>query len=207
MHKPPLAVRIIVALIVLSTIGYYTFRSLAPKENVQLRASGTIEAVMVNISPEMAGKVVDVLAAEGQPVQTGDPLLSLDASLLTAQRAVASAQVDSANASLNTATAAYAVAQQQYDLTLNNALAQEQSTRTNVWRGTNPTEFDQPSWYFSKTERLTAAQSEVDATLAKLQEAQTKLADLQKSNGNAQFFTIEADLAQARLAWETAKGA
>ena len=207
MHKPPLAVRIIVALIVLSTIGYYAFRSLAPKENGQLTASGTIEAVTVNISPEMAGKVVDVLAAEGQSVQTGDPLLSLDASLLTAQRAVASAQVDSAKASLNTATAAYAVAQQQYDLTLNNALAQEQSTRTNVWRGTNPTEFDQPSWYFSKTERLTAAQSEVDATLAKLQEAQTKLADLQKSNGNAQFFTIEADLAQARLAWETAKAA
>ena len=207
MHKPPLAVRIIVALIVLSTIGYYAFRSLAPKENGQLTASGTIEAVTVNISPEMAGKVVDVLAAEGQSVQTGDPLLSLDASLLTAQRAVASAQVDSAKASLNTATAAYAVAQQQYDLTLSNALAQEQSTRTNVWRGTNPTEFDQPSWYFSKAERLTAAQSEVDATLAKLQEAQTKLADLQKSNGNAQFFTIEADLAQARLAWETAKAA
>ena len=106
MHKPPLAVRIIVALIVLSTIGYYAFRSLAPKENGQLTASGTIEAVTVNISPEMAGKVVDVLAAEGQPVQTGDPLLSLDASLLTAQRAVASAQVDSANASLNTAAAA-----------------------------------------------------------------------------------------------------
>lgn len=207
MHKPPLAVRIIVALIVLSTIGYYAFRSLAPKENGQLTASGTIEAVTVNISPEMAGKVVDVLAAEGQPVQTRDPLLSLDASLLTAQRAVASAQVDSANASLNTATAAYATAQQQYDLTLSNALAQEQSTRTNVWRGTNPTEFDQPSWYFSKAERLTAAQSEVDATLAKLQDAQTKLADLQKRNGNAQFFTIEADLAQARLAWETAKAA
>lgn len=207
MHKPPLAVRIIVALIVLSTIGYYAFRSLAPKENGQLTASGTIEAVTVNISPEMAGKVVDVLAAEGQSVQTGDPLLSLDASLLTAQRAVASAQVDSAKASLNTATAAYAVAQQQYDLTLSNALAQEQSTRTNVWRGTNPTEFDQPSWYFSKAERLAAAQSEVDATLAKLQDAQTKLADLQKRNGNARFLTIEADLAQARPAWETAKAA
>lgn len=207
MHKPPLAVRIIVVLIVLSTIGYYAFRSLAPKENGQLKASGAIEAVMVNISPEMMGKVLDVSADEGQPVQTGDPLLSLDGSLLTAQRAVASAQLDSANAALNTASAAYAVAQQQYDATLNNALEQEQSTRANVWRATNPTEFDQPSWYFSKAERLTAAQAEVDATLAKLQDAQAKLADLQKSNGNARFMTIEADLAQARLAWETAKAA
>ena len=57
MHKPPLAIRIIVALIVLSTIGYYAFRSLSPKENGQLKASGTIESVIVNISPEMAGKV------------------------------------------------------------------------------------------------------------------------------------------------------
>ncbi|HQU35381.1 MAG TPA: efflux RND transporter periplasmic adaptor subunit [Anaerolineales bacterium] len=207
MHKPPLAVRIIVVLIVLSTIGYYAFRSLAPKENGQLKASGAIEAVMVNISPEMMGKVLDVSADEGQPVQMGDPLLSLDGSLLAAQRAVASAQLDSANAALNTATAAYAVAQQQYDATLNNALAQEQSTRANVWRATNPTEFNQPSWYFSKAERLTAAQAEVDATLAKLQDAQAKLAELQKSNGNARFMTIEADLAQARLAWETAKAA
>lgn len=207
MHKPPLAVRIIVVLIILSTIGYYAFRSLAPKENGQLKASGAIEAVMVNISPEMMGKVLDVSADEGQPVQMGDPLLSLDGSLLAAQRAVASAQLDSANAALNTATAAYAVAQQQYDATLNNALAQEQSTRANVWRATNPTEFDQPSWYFSKAERLTAAQAEVDATLAKLQDAQAKLAELQKSNGNARFMTIEADLAQARLAWETAKAA
>ncbi len=207
MHKPPLPVRIIIALVVIGAIVYFAVRSSNGNGDGQLKASGTIESVMVNISPEMMGKVLDVSAEEGQPVQTGDPLLSLDGSLLAAQRAVASAQLDSANASLNTAAAAYAVAQQQYDSTLNNALAQEQFTRANVWRGTNPTEFDQPSWYFSRAERLTAAQAEVDATLAKLQDAQTKLAELQKSNGNARFMTIEADLAQARLAWETAKAA
>lgn len=207
MRKPPLPVRIIIALVVIGTIIYFSVRSSNNNDDGQLKASGTIESVTVNISPEMAGKVKDVLVEEGQAIGKGDPLLSLDGSLLTAQRAVASAQVDSANASLNTATAAYAIAQQQYDLTLSNALAQEQSTRTNIWRATNPTEFDQPIWYFSKAERLTAAQSEVDATLSKLQDAQTTLGKLQKNIGNAQFFTIEADLAQARLAWETAKAA
>lgn len=205
MHKPPLAVRIIVLLLVLSTIGYYAFRSLTPDENNQLKASGTIESVTVNISPEMAGKVQEVLVEEGQAIGKGDPLLSLDGGLLTAQRAVASAQVDSANAALNTASAAYATAQQQYDATLNNALAQEQLTRTNDWRATNPSEFDQPSWYFSKAERLTAAQSELDSTLAALQSAQQNLNDVLQSAGSSQFLTLEATLSQARAAFQNAK--
>src|SRR6185436_11024952 len=96
-HKlPPLPVRILVVLIVLSTIGYYAFRSLNPPDSGDLKASGTIESVTVNISPEMAGKVTEVLAEEGQPVKTGDPLLRLDDSLLASQRAVAVAQLNSA---------------------------------------------------------------------------------------------------------------
>lgn len=205
MHKPPLPVRIIVALVVIGTIIYFVVRSSNRDESGQLKASGTIESVTVNISPEMAGKVKDVLVEEGQTVGKGDPLLSLDGSLLTAQRAVASAQADSANAALNTAAAAYAAAQQQYDATLNNALAQEQSTRTNVWRATNPSEFDQPIWYFSKAERITAAQSEVDASLAALQSAQQNLDNVLQSAGNSQFLTLEATLSQARVAFQNAK--
>ena len=207
MHKPPLAIRIIVALIVLSTIGYYAFRSLAPAENSQLKASGTIESVIVNVSPEMAGKVKEVLVDEGQPVKTGDPLLSLDGGLLAAQRAVASAQLDSANAALNTASAAYATAQQQYDVTLNNALAQEQLTRTNDWRATNPTEFNQPAWYFSKAERLAAAQADVDSSLAALKDAQENLNDIQKSASSSHFLDLEATLSQTRTAFQNAKAA
>ncbi|HUE98003.1 MAG TPA: biotin/lipoyl-binding protein, partial [Anaerolineales bacterium] len=77
MHSnfPPLPVRIVLVLIVLGTLGYFGFRSLNPADDGQLNASGTIEAVTVNVSPELAGKVVEVLAAEGQSVQAGDPLL------------------------------------------------------------------------------------------------------------------------------------
>lgn len=204
MHKPPLALRIVVILLVLSAILYYAFRSLADDENGALKASGTIESVTVNIAPEMAGRVKEVLVGQGQAVREGDPLLSLDDSLLTAQRAVASAQVDSAKASLNTASAAYATAAQQYDVTLTNAIAQEASTRLSVWRTTAPTEFDQPVWYFSKAERLTAAQAEVDAASAKLEDAKEKLTDAQQTKGGSQFLEIEAALAQARLAFQNA---
>jgi HlyD family secretion protein len=205
MHKPPLALRIVVILLVLSTILYYAFRSLADDENGALTASGTIESTQVNIAPELAGRVKDVLVVEGQTVRAGDPLLSLDDSLLSAQRAVSSAQIDSAKAALNTASAAYATAQQQYDVTLTNAVAQEASTRIADWRTTKPSQFDQPVWYFSKAERLAAAQAEVDAAAVKLEEARKKLDDLQKTEGGAKFLEIEAALNQARLAFQNAK--
>jgi HlyD family secretion protein len=202
---PPLPVRILVVLIILGTIAYFGIRSLNTAEAGQLDASGTIESVTVNVSPEMAGKVKEVLVEEGQSVKTGDPLLSLDDSLLTAQRAVASAQLDSANAALNTAQAGYATAQQQYDMSLTNALAAEQATRLTIWKDTKPTQFDLPVWYFSKEERVAAAQAEVDSTSQALQDELHKLDDIQSRAGSAQFLQVEAQLAQARLSFQNAQ--
>ena len=65
----------------------------------------------VNVSPETSGKVQEALADEGQAVKTGDPILRLDESLLTAQRAVAQSEVDSAHNALLTAQGAYNMAQ------------------------------------------------------------------------------------------------
>ncbi len=202
---PPLPVRIVVGLIVLSAIGYYAFRALAPEATSQLKASGTIEAVVVNASPELAGKVKDVLAEEGQIVRMGDPLLNLDGSLLNAQRAVAASQLDSAKAAYVTAQAAYATAQQQYDTTLTNALAAEKASRLSSWKESKPTEFKQPTWYFSKEERLKAAQTDVDAKKAALDEAMNELADISKRAGSANFITIETKLVEARQAFQNAQ--
>ena len=202
---PPLPVRIVVVLIILGTLAYFGIRSFNTPSTGNLDASGTIESVTVNLSPEMAGKVKDVLVAEGQAVKAGDPLLSLDDSLLAAQHAVASAQVDSANAALNTAQAAYATAQQQYDMSLTNALAAEKATRLSVWKDTKPTEFNLPVWYFSKEERVQAAQAQVDSTSAALKDEMQKLDDIQSRAGSAQFLQVEATLAQARLAFQNAQ--
>ena len=187
---PPLPVRIVVVLIILGTLAYFGIRSFNTPSTGNLDASGTIESVTVNLSPEMAGKVKDVLVAEGQAVKAGDPLLSLDDSLLAAQHAVASAQVDSANAALNTAQAAYATAQQQYDMSLTNALAAEKATRLSVWKDTKPTEFNLPVWYFSKEERVQAAQAQVDSTSAALKDEMQKLDDIQSRAGSAQFLQL-----------------
>ena len=75
---------IIILILVLLIGGYYGLRALTADGNGSLKASGTIEATTVNVSPESGGKVKDVLADEGQSVKDGDPLLHLDDSLLSA---------------------------------------------------------------------------------------------------------------------------
>jgi len=202
---PPLPVRILVGIIVLSLIGYYGYQALAPESNGQLKASGTIESVTVNVSPEMAGKIVEVLAVEGQSVQTGDPLLRLDDSLLQSEKATAQTALDSANAAVQTAQVALESAQLQYDITLTNALAQEKSTRLDIWKDSKPTQFDQPVWYFSKEERVKAAQAEVDVKKVALDDAMSKLADISQRAGSSDFLSVEANLVQMRLAYQSAQ--
>ncbi len=60
MKRPSLPVIVIVVLIVIVAL-YYGISALNNSSNSQLKASGTIEAVTVNVSPELAGKVKDVL--------------------------------------------------------------------------------------------------------------------------------------------------
>jgi len=202
---PPLPVRILVILIVLGTLGYYGYRSLNPASDGQLKASGTIEAVIVNVSPEMAGKVSDVLTSEGQAVQANAPLLHLDPSLLQSEKQSAQTALDSANAAVHTAEVALESAQLQYNLAVDNALAQEKSTRITIWKDSKPTQFDQPVWYFSKDERLKAAQAEVDAKKVALDDANKKLSEMEKRAGSSDFLAVEAKLVQARLAFQNVK--
>ena len=202
---PPLPVRILVVLIVLGTIGYFAFRSFNAPAKGALDASGTIEAVTVNVSPEMAGKVVEVLVDEGQSVKTGDPLLRLDDSLLTAQRAVAAAQLDSANSAVTTAEAAFAAAQVQYDLAFDNAVLQSDAISTVDWYRDEPDAFELPLWYYSQTEQINAAQSEVDLAKAALEAAQSNLASVLESAASADFVKAETDLASARASYQVAK--
>ena len=130
-HKrPPLPVIVILILVVIVGL-YYGITALKSNGNGQLTASGTIEATTVNIAPEMSGRVMEVLAVEGQSVSMDDPLLRLDPSLLTAQRAVSAAAVDSAKAALMTA-------QTNYDLVVQNALTAESASTAKDWRFSAP---------------------------------------------------------------------
>jgi HlyD family secretion protein len=64
----------------------------------ELTGSGTIEAVEVDVGPQISGRVVQVMDSEGQSVKAGDVLLRLDDSVLLQQRAQAEAAIATARA-------------------------------------------------------------------------------------------------------------
>jgi HlyD family secretion protein len=159
--------------------------------NGALSASGSIEATTVNVSPEVSGKVAEVLVDEGQPVSAGDSLFHLDGSLLAAQREVATAAVESAKSAL-------ASAQTNYDLALQNALARQQASQASDWRFSAPDEFNQPAWYFAQAEQIPAAQAEVEAAQKALDETEANLTKVITDLNNSAFVTAETRLSNAR---------
>jgi multidrug resistance efflux pump len=199
-HKlPPLPVRILLVLI-LAIGGYYAVRSLQRPESSALAASGTIEATVVNVSPEMAGKVKQVLVEEGQPIKMGDLLLMLDDTLLISQRAVAVAQLDAANAGVRSAQNALATAQSQYQITLEASLAQGESTRLQDWFS-DPDLFEQPGWYYTREEQIQSMQAQVAEAQKAVEDAQADLASITQSLEQADFLKAEQRLLDARLAY------
>jgi multidrug resistance efflux pump len=72
----------------------------SPRPRAIITASGTIEAEEVKVSSEMGGRVLSVVANEGNPVEKGQLLVQLDDSLLVAQVGEAEAAVAAARAVL-----------------------------------------------------------------------------------------------------------
>ena len=204
-HKrPPLPAIILIVLVIAAGI-YYGVRALNGTENGTLSASGTIESVVVNVSPQMAGKVQEVLFDEGQSVKKGDLILSLDDSLLAAQREVAQRGVDSAHQALLTAQSAYALSQAQYDAALTAARVQEGGQRLTDWANRTPGQFEQPLWYFSRTEQITAAQAAVDAAQTALEKSQADFESVVKDLNNADYVAAETRLSNARMEYLISK--
>jgi HlyD family secretion protein len=75
-----------------------------PKTN-GLTASGFIEAEEVTIAPELGGRVLELLAEEGDDVEAGQVLVRLDGTLLEAQIEAAQASLDLGQAQLSQAQA------------------------------------------------------------------------------------------------------
>jgi multidrug resistance efflux pump len=203
-HKrPPIPIIIIVLLLVIAS-AYFILTQTLNEENGPLTASGTIETTVVNVSPEVAGKVKEVSVEEGQSVKMGDPLLVLDDSLLTAQRAVVASQFEAANAGVQAAQNGLATAQTQYQITLESALAQGEQTRLKDWFS-DPDLFEQPGWYYTPVEQIQSMQTQVEMARKAVEEAQANLATVSQSLEQADFLKAEQRLLDARLAYLVAQ--
>ncbi len=93
--------KIMPIILILALIGggtYWWYTQQQTRAAIGLKGSGTIEATQINVGPEVAGRVVQVMADEGQAVKTGQVLFRLDDALLVAQRAQAEAAIKMARA-------------------------------------------------------------------------------------------------------------
>jgi HlyD family secretion protein len=197
-HKRP-PVQVIVLLLLVVLVGsYYGLKVLFDGNTDGLQASGTIEAVNVNVSPEMAGKAREVRVGEGDKVAAGDELLSMDDSLLSAQREVAYAQVDAARSAL-------AAVEHNYDVTVESALIAQQNSTASDWRFSAPDEFNQPGWYFTQSEQIPAAKVELDKAQTALVSVRQNLQSVLANIANADLLAAEKRLAEARAAFLVAE--
>jgi HlyD family secretion protein len=123
--------RIIIPVLVLVILGsiasWYFTRGEPVSAFDSITASGTIEAVEIEISPEMPGRVVEVAADKGESVSRGDVLITLDDELLTAQRNQILAAADAARANIKSAEKSVSAAEAARNLAETNLQAVRKS--------------------------------------------------------------------------------
>jgi len=187
--------------------GWHLYNQASAAANGTLTASGTIEATMTTLSPQLGGQVAKVLAKEGDSVQDGDVLLVLDDQGLRDQRASveagtraavagAQAELDAAkkalqdlrdNAPMATAKAEQALAQARKDL--------DDAQKRNTWQQTG-----------NRASKDTIDATEARLTLAKdnVDRAETALNHVKDKDINDPVRAqAEANLASAREARNT----
>jgi multidrug efflux pump subunit AcrA (membrane-fusion protein) len=138
--------------------------------------------------------VVSVSVEEGSQVKKGDELFRLDDSLLKAQR-------DQANAAIALAEAAVNTAKVHYELALNVSRLQDQQNRTSSWNITQPTQFELPTWYFDKDEKIESAKAEMETASADLVEEKANLQKILSDNASQGFVDAQKRVAEAQVAF------
>lgn len=91
---------VILVVLVVVIAGWYLISQWSERNNNALKATGTIEAEIIIMAPELSGKVAEIMGEKGEKVNAGDPLFRLDDELLQAQRDQASATLLAAQANL-----------------------------------------------------------------------------------------------------------
>lgn len=159
----------IVLIIVMTVLGGYWWTTRVTAADGLLRASGAIEATEVTVSPEIGGRVVEVLVAEGERIDADQIVARLDDRLQQAQLKQLEAAVAAAQAQQRAAQAQQQAAQANYDLLKAGPLI----------------------------EQVQAAQEAVKTAEANVASAQAQYDQLKKGARAADIAAAEAALAQA----------
>lgn len=168
MHKRMRFIPIVVIIVVV-VLGGYWWTTRVTAADGSLKASGTIEATDVTVSPEIGGRVVEVLAAEGDHLDADQVVVRLDDRLQQAQLKQLEAAVAAAQAQQRAAQAQQQAAQANYDLLKAGPLI----------------------------EQVQAAQEAVKTAEANVASAQAQYDQLKKGARAADIAAAEAAVAQA----------
>ncbi len=188
MHPNPRKVLPVIILLALLGVGYWYFfgGGRATADDGVLSASGTIEALTVNVNPELGGRIAAVNVAEGDRVQAGDVLIQFDTTLLEAQRAQAEAAVAAAEAAHAAAQAGQRAAQS----------AAEAAAANYALLKAGPS-----------AEQLKVAQTLVDNAQLAVEALQESYDDLSKAaKGTASGKALKQQLDQAHATLDNAQG-
>ena len=93
----------ILIVVVLATMVYGGFRVWQARQPYEW--SGTVEARTINVGSRTGGRIKEILKREGDKVERGEPILSLEPGDLEAQRLMARAALDQTRANLDKLTA------------------------------------------------------------------------------------------------------
>ncbi len=98
--------KIIIVLIIASIAGYLYWSDVQERSGGErLEASGTIEAIDINVGTKVAGKIVTLNIREGDAIKSGDEIAVIDVPELYAQQRSAQAFENSAKAKADNAKA------------------------------------------------------------------------------------------------------
>jgi len=184
MHPNPKRILPVVIILAIAGIGYWLYTTRASAQTAELKASGTIEATQYTIAAELAGRVIEVAADQGDAVTAGQVLIKLDPSLLEAQRAQAEA--------------ALAVATANYDA-VNDGAASEQLTAAMARAEKDLLDAQQALDTLNDTAALVTAQAESDVAHARdlLGKAQQRLRNL--NHPDIDFYQNRVDKSEDAL--------
>jgi HlyD family secretion protein len=144
---------------------------LAACHNRRNAVSGTIEVDEVHVGPRSGGRVEKIFAWEGDKLQTGQPIVKLEATELLARRDLAEAQI-------NTAIHDAAAQQAQLEFLRDDAQRQQELLKRKV---VSPTD----------AERASSA--------ARAQEKNVEAAKMRVTQARAQLADIDAQLAEMQV--------
>jgi len=195
----------LIAIMALLTVAIVYLNGVTQSDNGPLTASGTVEATEVTVVSEVAGRVVEVLVAEGEYVEQGTTLIILDDELLQAQKEQMLATIETAEAGISASRANLEAAQVQYELVRQAARLDDLPTRLEAWRLVTPREFSLPGWYFDKGEEIAAVEAELESAEKALEIERANLTAVLKEATNADLVETEVRLANARAAFLVAE--